>query len=158
MTFATVVTLTALAIDLEHSLAQAVVLEVAYTAYEAAWPGYLDRAGLLRANRDSCGEIQWGKVLSTIYLLSVSNRNTLPLYRSHGCLQCGHRWSARVQGSQNTPNTSGEATPWCPQCDAKSVWSSPAESLPSPPSDDHLDEEDFGRNWAADRALTRGQS
>jgi len=47
--------------------------------------------------------------------------------RDHTCLWCGHKWTSQIQLTDNTPNLSGEATPWCQSCDTKDVMSEPAK-------------------------------
>lgn len=46
-----------------------------------------------------------------------------PSFREHTC-QCGHTWTARITHAANTPNISGEPTPWCPMCGKRAVSSS----------------------------------
>lgn len=44
--------------------------------------------------------------------------------RDHEC-RCGAKWTARVKLSPETPNLSGEETPWCSQCGKRASSSSP---------------------------------
>jgi antirestriction protein len=40
--------------------------------------------------------------------------------------RCGHKWAATVHYAESTPNLSGEATQWCPECGEKPLCGSPA--------------------------------
>ena len=48
--------------------------------------------------------------------------------RDHACLECKHEWSSQVQYSDSTPAISGEKSEQCPECDSRSVMSSPIYS------------------------------
>ncbi len=43
--------------------------------------------------------------------------------RDHECRACGAKWTAPIKMAE-TPNISGEATPWCPQCSKRASSSS----------------------------------
>ncbi len=41
------------------------------------------------------------------------------------CLMCHHKWDQPVRLSPHTPNLSGEATVWCPNCGSRMVVQGP---------------------------------
>lgn len=74
-------------------------------------------------NKEPCDECK-GHMEKGIVL--ISTRDPAPS-RSHKCLSCQHGWRARVEKSEHTHNVSGEATPFCPKCNSRSISSSPVE-------------------------------
>jgi len=55
---------------------------------------------------------------------AFSGRLTLCRERQHTC-GCGHTWAAEVKTCTPTANLSGEATQWCPKCNARPTMSEP---------------------------------
>lgn len=47
--------------------------------------------------------------------------------RARHCLTCAHLWATPIKIAYYTPNISGEATEYCPQCDSRDVVSGPAQ-------------------------------
>jgi hypothetical protein len=71
-------------------------------------------------------------------------------YRECACEPCKHHWLYEVKQSAETPNLSGETTPWCPICkkpatvagpiitpDPKPAAEPPANPTPGPDPEDH---------------------
>ncbi len=50
----------------------------------------------------------------------------LPYTRNCECLDCGHKWMAKVILSDVTTNLSGEKTEECPKCWSRNVMRGPA--------------------------------
>ena len=45
--------------------------------------------------------------------------------RDRDCMDCKHEWTSPVRLSPHTPNLSGEAVEYCPQCNSRNVVSHP---------------------------------